>query len=62
MYPAASLNGQGVINGKTVKCISAEWMVKFHSDYELKEKDFKDVSALCKKFRIALPKEFDLLK
>ena len=33
-------------------------MVKFHSGYELKEKDFKDVSALCKKFGIELPEEF----
>jgi len=47
MYPAASLTGSGVIEGHAVKCISPEWMVKFHSGYELKDKDFKDVSALC---------------
>jgi lincosamide nucleotidyltransferase A/C/D/E len=58
MYPAASLTGSGAIDGHTVKCISPEWMVKFHSGYELKDKDFKDVSALCKKFGIELPEEF----
>ena len=58
MYPAASLTGSGAIDGHTVKCISPEWMVKFHSGYELKDKDFKDVSALCNKFGIELPEEF----
>src|SRR5439155_5927631 len=46
MYPAASLTGSGVIDGHTVKCISPEWMVEFHSGYKLKDKDFKDVSAI----------------
>jgi lincosamide nucleotidyltransferase A/C/D/E len=55
MYPAASLTGTGQIEGHTVRCISPEWMVKFHSGYELKDKDFRDVSALCKKFGITLP-------
>jgi hypothetical protein len=33
-------------------------MVKFHSGYELKEKDFRDVSALCEKFGLELPQEY----
>ena len=57
-YPAASLTGTGSINGRSVRCISPEWAVKFHSGYELKEKDFRDVSALCKKFGIELPEAF----
>lgn len=57
-YPAASLTGTGLIEGRTVKCISPEWMVKFHSGYEFKEKDFRDVSALCKKFGMDLPPEY----
>jgi len=55
IYPADSLTGTGKIQGQTVRCISPEWMVKFHSGYQLKEKDFRDVSALCSKFGIALP-------
>ena len=58
MYPADSLTGTGLIEGKDVKCISPDWMVKFHSGYELKEKDFRDVSALCEKFGIRLPEEY----
>lgn len=62
MYPADSLTGTGKIQGQTVRCISPEWMVKFHSGYQLKEKDFRDVSALCRKFGIALPVEYEHFK
>jgi len=62
MYPAASLTGTGNIQGQRVRCISPEWMVKFHSGYQLKEKDFRDVSALCRKFDIALPLAYQHLK
>jgi len=58
MYPAASLTGAGLINGRKVRCIAPEWMVKFHSGYELKENDFRDMSALCEKFGIQLPEAF----
>jgi len=58
MYPAAALTGHGTINGQPVRCISPEWTIKFHSGYELKEKDFKDVAALCEKFGIPLSEEY----
>lgn len=51
-YPAASLTGRGTIGGQAMKCISPEWAIKFHSGYELKPKDYQDVSALCEKFGI----------
>ena len=57
-YPAESLTGTGTIAGEAVNCISPEWAVKFHCGYELKEKDRKDVVALCEKFAIDLPGEF----
>ena len=62
MYPAASLTGSGLIEGRRVRCITPEWMVKFHSGYALKDKDFRDVSALCKKFSIDLPPEYTRFK
>jgi lincosamide nucleotidyltransferase A/C/D/E len=62
MYVAASLTGTGSINGRGVRCISPEWMVKFHSGYDLKVKDFRDVSALCKKFGIELPESITKFK
>lgn len=58
MYPADSLTGEGMIGGLRVRCISPEWMVRFHSGYELHQKDYNDVAALCAKFGIALPQEY----
>ena len=58
MYPAEGLTGSGTIDGQVVKCISPEVMVKFHSGYELKDKDFQDVRAICDKFGIELPEEY----
>lgn len=58
MYPADSLTGTGTISGYPVRCISPQWMVKFHSGYALTEKDYKDVSALCEKYGMELPEEY----
>ena len=58
-YPFASLTGIGMVRGYQVKCISAEWAVKFHSGYELDANDYLDVAALCKRFSIALPAEYE---
>lgn len=57
-YPADSLTGTGAINGHQVDCISPEWMVKFHTGYELDLNDYHDVSALCERFGIELPSEY----
>ena len=58
MYPADSLTGTGTIGGHQVRCISPEWMIRFHSGYQLTEKDYRDVSALCEQFGFDLPQEF----
>lgn len=55
LYPAASLTGSGMVDGRPVKCISPEWLVKFHSGYALDENDHKDVTALCERFGIDNP-------
>jgi lincosamide nucleotidyltransferase A/C/D/E len=55
MYPAGSLQGTGLIDGETVRCIAPEWMIRFHDGYALKEKDIRDVTALCEKFGIDNP-------
>lgn len=57
-YPAACLTGSGKIDRFTVKCITAEQIVKFHTGYEPDENDIKDVSALCERFGIFLPSEY----
>lgn len=57
-YPADSLTGTGVIDGHRVDCIPPEWMVEFHTGYELDIDDYRDVSALCDRFEIELPSEY----
>ena len=57
-YPAESLTGTGSVNGYSVRCISPEWMVKFHTGYEPDENDYRDVRALCQRFGIEMPSEY----
>ncbi len=58
-YPANSLTGAGSVNGRAVKCISAEYAVRFRAGYELRETDIQDVRALHERFGIPLPKEHE---
>jgi lincosamide nucleotidyltransferase A/C/D/E len=58
MYPAASLAGRGRITGRPVNCIAAEYLVKFHTGYAIRDTDIHDVSALCERFGIACPEEY----
>jgi len=57
-YRADALTGEGVIEGRPVRCISPEWLVRYHTGYELRETDFHDVRALCERFGITLPEEY----
>jgi lincosamide nucleotidyltransferase A/C/D/E len=61
-YPFDSLNGSGSVNGVPVKCITPEWMVKFHGGYQLDENDYHDVKLLCQKFGFPLPPEYEKFK
>lgn len=58
IFPVAVLGGTGDVNNTTVKCISPEWQVKWHTGYKPREIDYKDVLALCKKYSIDLPEEY----
>jgi lincosamide nucleotidyltransferase A/C/D/E len=58
-YRREHLAGTGSINGYPVKCIAAEWMVKFHTGYELDENDYRDVLALSRRFGIPMPAEYE---
>lgn len=57
-YTSEHLTGKGFINGCPVRCISPEWLVRFHTGYELDENDYRDVHALCERFGIAMPDEY----
>ncbi|MCL2280665.1 nucleotidyltransferase family protein [Candidatus Saccharibacteria bacterium] len=57
-YEPHHLTGTGTINNHPVKYIPADVMIEFHSGYELDEDDYHDVKAICERFNIALPKEY----
>ncbi|MBN1536312.1 MAG: nucleotidyltransferase family protein [Anaerolineales bacterium] len=61
-YPFDSLTGNGLVNDHPVKCISPEWMVKFHTGYPLDENDYHDVKVLCQRFGIGLPPEYEIFE
>jgi lincosamide nucleotidyltransferase A/C/D/E len=58
VFPAASLQGSGTVGGRTVSCIAPEWLVRFHTGYEVDANDWADVSALCERFAIEIPEEY----
>ena len=62
MYPASALTCEGLIDGIHVRCISAEYSVKSHTGYLLKEKDYHDVKILCDTFGIEYPREHSHIK
>jgi len=57
-YPLESLQGVGSIAGCQVRCITPEWLVKFHTGYPLDVADIHDVLALCQRFALAIPPEY----
>ena len=46
------------MNGRTVDCIMPEWLVRFHTGYEVDATDWADVSALCARFGLPVPPEY----
>jgi FMN phosphatase YigB (HAD superfamily) len=58
VYPAAALKGTGLINGASVRCLTAEYQMANHAAYDPGEADFHDVRSLHQAFGIALPDGF----
>ena len=54
-FPFGSLTGTGVIDGQEVNCVDPEFMLRFITWYEPREKDIHDMRALCAKFEFELP-------
>ncbi len=57
-YPAASLTGRGTLGGRAVECIAAEWVVRFHDAYTGDADDRADVRALCDRFGLSAPEQY----
>jgi lincosamide nucleotidyltransferase A/C/D/E len=56
-YEREVLAGTGEIAGRQVACMPPDWLVRWHTGYELDADDLADVSALCGQFGLPLPDE-----
>lgn len=54
-YPAGSLDAEGEIGGRTVRCGAPELQVAFHSYYEPRDHDRRDMAALAAAFDLSVP-------
>ncbi|MCL2671937.1 MAG: hypothetical protein FWF10_07870 [Clostridiales bacterium] len=59
VYEPRHLTGSGSILGHPVKCPPPDVMVTFHTGYEVDEDDYRDVKALCERFDIPLPNDYE---
>lgn len=59
VYPTGSLTGTGTIAGRPVRCVPPDRLVRFHTGYDPDAEDWQDVRALCERFRIPVPPEYD---
>jgi len=58
-YEAQHLTGQGLILGHRIRCVPPEWLVQFHTGYEIDENDWHDVRRLCQKYNIDIPEAYE---
>ena len=54
-YPFGSLSGVGVLAGRRVRCVAAEWMFRFKTSYPPSAKDIDDVRRLATRFGFTVP-------
>lgn len=57
-YAADALTGTGTIGGRQVRCITPQWLVAFRTGYEVDADDWADVRALCDRFDIPIPDDY----
>lgn len=57
-YPAAGLQGSGSIDGRAVRCITVQFQLDFHLGYDHDESDCADVLALCRRFSLPIPAQY----
>ncbi len=54
-YPPGSLDAEGVIGGRIVRCGTPELQLTFHERYEPRDHDRRDMAALAAAFGLSLP-------
>ncbi len=56
-FPIEALSGCGLIGGRTVRCESAAWSLRWHTGYTARVEDRHDMALLCTRFDFDLPAE-----
>ncbi len=54
-YPPGSLDAEGLIAGRTVRCGTPDLQLAFHAHYEPRDHDRRDMAALADAFGLSLP-------
>jgi lincosamide nucleotidyltransferase A/C/D/E len=54
-YPPGSLDAEGLIAGRTVRCATPDLQLAFHAHYEPRDHDRRDMAALADEFGLSLP-------
>lgn len=54
-YPPGGLDAEGVIAGRTVRCATPELQLTFHTHYEPRKHDRRDMAALADEFGLSMP-------
>lgn len=58
LIAAHALDGEGQIGGRRVRCPTPETIVQWHTGYAPADRDWSDVSALCRRFGIDIPDDY----
>jgi len=57
-YPAESLTGTGSLGNQAVRCIAADWAVKFHTAYAPRTVDRHDLKLLHERLGVDVPDQY----
>lgn len=54
-YEAAHLGAEGLVNGRSVRCLSPELQLRFRRGHELSDRDVHDIRLLANAFALPIP-------
>jgi lincosamide nucleotidyltransferase A/C/D/E len=58
VIPAQAMTAHGRIGERSVRCLTPEAQVGYHTGYPVDAEDWADVSALCERFGIPVPADY----
>jgi lincosamide nucleotidyltransferase A/C/D/E len=58
-WPARALDRTTTLCARVVHVTAPEWLVASHAGYEATDKDWRDVSALCARFDLPIPTDYE---